>query len=108
VLPRIARGGLPLLVHAELTGPVSAPDVSAPRDCRSYARHPASRPREWEHDAIRLLIALCRETGCRVHVVHLASADALPMLAEARAEGLPLAVRAWPRYLTLPGAGIPH
>ena len=27
------------------------------------------------------MIALCREFGCRVHIVHLSSADALPMIA---------------------------
>ncbi|MEA2632198.1 MAG: allantoinase [Chloroflexota bacterium] len=108
VLPLLARRGLPLLVHAELPGPVPPPpDPETAADCRSYARHLASRPREWEQDAIRLLIALCRETRCRVHIVHLASADALPMLAEARAEGLPLTVETCPHYLTFAAEEIP-
>ena len=42
------------------------------------------------------MIGLCRETGCRVHIVHLSSADALPMIAQARDEGLPLLRRDLP------------
>ena len=37
----------------------------------------ASRPRAWEDAAIALLIELCRETRCAVHIVHLASASAV-------------------------------
>ena len=87
VMPELARAGVPLLVHAELIGdsPLAAPATALER--RSYARHLASRPREWEHDAIRLMIDLCREFRCRVHIVHLSSADALPMIAQARERG---------------------
>ena len=100
VMPALARTGLPLLVHAELTGdsPLAAPSTAL--ECRSYARHLASRPREWEHEAIRLMIGLCREYRCHVHIVHLSSADALPMIAQAHEEGLPLSVETCPHYLT--------
>ena len=53
------------------------------------------------------MIALCRETGCRVHIVHLSSADALPMIAQARAEGLPLTVETCPHYLAFAAEEIP-
>jgi allantoinase len=104
-MPEIARTGLPLLVHAELPGPMPADDPAG--DPRSYASYLASRPRAWEHDAIRLLIDLCREYRCRVHIVHLSSADALPMIAKARDEGLPLTVEACPHYLTFAAEEIP-
>ncbi len=107
VMPELARAGLPLLVHAELIGDDVPPAPATASECRSYARYLASRPTAWEHDAIRLMIALCRETGCRVHVVHLASADALPMIAEARAAGLPLTVETGPHYLTFAAEEIP-
>ena len=74
---------------------------------RSYAAWLASRPAAWELEAIRLLIALCREYRCRVHVVHLATADALPEIAAARAEGLPLTVETCPHYLTFAALEIP-
>jgi allantoinase len=107
VMPDLASAGVPLLVHAELTGdsPLAPPGAGLER--RSYARHLASRPREWEHEAIRLMIELCREYRCRVHIVHLSSADALPMIARAREEGLPLTVETCPHYLTFAAEEVP-
>jgi allantoinase len=104
-MPVLARLGLPLLVHAELI-PSGAPSMS-PTNPRSYAAWLASRPVDFEVEAIRLLIALCREYRCRVHVVHLAAAEALPEIAEARAEGLPLTVETCPHYLTFAAEEIP-
>lgn len=100
VMPELARAGLPLLVHAELTGRAAPADEVTADDRRSYARHLASRPREWEHAAITLMIDLCRVFRGRVHIVHLSSADALPMIARVRDEGLPLTVETCPHYLT--------
>jgi allantoinase len=93
----------PLLAHAELTGACCGTPSSAP-DYRDYL---ASRPRAWENDAIRLLVALCRETGCRTHIVHLSSSDALEIVAAARAEGLPLSAETCPHYLTFAAEAIP-
>ena len=106
-MPELAGARLPLLVHAELTGPVATETPTTPLEARSYSRYLGSRPREWEHAAIRLLISLCRETGCRVHIVHLSSADALPMIAQARGEGLPLFVETCPHYLFFAAEEIP-
>ena len=99
-MPLIAQTGLPLLVHAELPGPLEAASRALEgHDWTEYATYLASRPDEAELAAIRLLIALCREFGTRVHIVHLATAQALPMLREARAEGLPITVETCPHYL---------
>ena len=101
----VLRSGRPLLVHAEVPGPVEGLDPAA--DPRHYANYLSTRPPEWEHSAIRMLIGICREYRCRVHVVHLASAAALPMIAQARAEGLPLSVETCPHYLTFAAEDIP-
>jgi allantoinase len=97
-MPIIARLGLPLLVHAEWPAELEA--APKPREPRRYAHYLATRPREAEHDAIRRMIRLCEATGCRVHIVHLASADAVPDLRLAKARGLPLTVETCPHYLT--------
>lgn len=98
--PILARTGLPLLVHAELPGPIAA---AAPAldsaDWSEYATYLHSRPDEAELEAIRLLIRLCREHRFRVHIVHLATALALDELDAARAEGLPITVETCPHYL---------
>lgn len=97
-LPILAGRGLPLLVHAELPAALQAPDPRA--DPRAYSTWHATRPPRAEADAIALLIALCREFNARMHVVHVAAADALPLLAGARDEGLPISAETCPHYLT--------
>lgn len=95
VMPVISRMGLPLLVHCELEGPVEASQT----DVRSYRQYLASRPRKWENDAIGLMIRLCAEYRCAVHIVHLSSSDALPAIRRAKERGLPLTVETAQHYL---------
>lgn len=107
-LPHVARTGLPLLVHAELPGPIeSAERRLTDADWCSYSIYLQSRPDEAELEAIRLMLALCREYGFRLHIVHLATSRALPELCAARAEGLPLTVETCPHYLHLCAEEIP-
>jgi allantoinase len=98
--PILARTGLPLLVHAEVQGPIDAAAAALKgADWCEYATYLHSRPDESELEAIRLLIRLCREHRFRVHVVHLATAMALDELEAAKAEGLPVTVETCPHYL---------
>jgi allantoinase len=107
-LPRLARTGLPLLVHAELAGPVDAATARlANADWRSYSTYLQSRPDEAELAAIRMMLSLCREYGFRLHIVHLASAQALPELRAARSGGVAVSVETCPHYLHLEAETIP-
>jgi allantoinase len=104
----LADLGAVLLAHSEVPGPLEAADgVWQGADPRSHATWLASRPPAAELEAIELLIGLSRETGCRVHIVHLATREALPMLANARAEGLPITVETCPHYLTIAAEDVP-
>jgi len=99
-LPHVVRTGLPLLVHAELAGPIEAATAALTgADWKSYATYLRSRPDEAELSAIRMLLSLCREFRFRLHIVHLATCQALDELRAARAEGLPLSVETCPHYL---------
>jgi allantoinase len=99
-LPFIAESGLPLLVHAELAGPIDAAmEDLRNTDWRRYSTYLASRPDEAELQAIRLMIRLCHQYGFRLHIVHLSTALALEELRAARAEGLPITVETCPHYL---------
>jgi allantoinase len=104
-LPIVSRLDLPLLVHAEW--PPALRPIAAGADRRAYATWLASRPAAAEFEAIALLIALCREYRTRIHIVHLATAEALPMLRAARADGLPMTVETCPHYLTFSAEEIP-
>ncbi|MEM6855560.1 MAG: allantoinase AllB [Planctomycetota bacterium] len=105
-MPILAERGVPLLVHAELV-PDDAPGWPEGSDGRSYAEYLATRPPSFEQDAIAMMIRLCRETGCRTHLVHLADAGCLPMIAEAKNEGLPITVETCPHYLAFAAENIP-
>lgn len=90
-----------MIVHAEDEHTIT------PAHGRKYADFVASRPPEAENAAIKRVIALARETGARVHILHLASAEALPMIAEAKREGIELTVETCPHYLTFVAEEIP-
>ena len=71
----------------------------SPKSARRYADYLATRPPQWETDAIRMLIDLCLRTSCPVHIVHLANARCLQMLTEAKDDGVPITVETCPHYL---------
>jgi len=97
-MPIVASTGLPLLAHAEWPPMLTAVDPAA--DPHEYSTWLHSRPPEAELAAIELLIDLAAKTRAHTHIVHLASADALPRLMQARAEGVPITVETCPHYLT--------
>jgi allantoinase len=101
-MPLIANLNLPLLVHCELAS--SAPVVT---DHRSYKQYLASRPRNWEDEAINLMIRLCERYSCRVHIVHLSSADSIEAISKAKDMGLPLTVETAQHYLHFNAEEIP-
>jgi len=93
-----------LIAHCEDDGVIAAaPEAAGP----SYAAFLASRPGAAEETAIGRLVAAARDTGARVHVVHLADAGALPMLRAARAEGVRITVETCPHYLTFSAEEVP-
>jgi allantoinase len=105
VLAQIDR---PLLVHAEVAGPIDQATARlATANPRAYATYLASRPPGAEEQAIALAVGLCHETHARTHIVHHSAASALPLLREARAQGLPLTAETCPHYLHFAAEQIP-
>jgi len=87
-----------LIVHAEDPTVIAA---HAKPHTTHYAEFLASRPPAAENAAISTVIAAARVTGCRTHIVHLSSAEALPEIIAAKADGVRLTVETCPHYLTL-------
>ncbi|HSV39034.1 MAG TPA: allantoinase AllB [Nocardioidaceae bacterium] len=79
-----------LIVHAE--DPHALGTTAGPR----YDDFLESRPRRSENAAIAYVVELAAATGCRAHVLHLSSSDALPLLASS-----PVTAETCPHYLTL-------
>jgi len=97
-MPILSRLGVPLLVHAEWPGLLFEPDPR--QDPRHYSTWLNTRPAEAEHAAIDLMLRLSAHTGARVHIVHLASADALPSIERAVESGVAVTVETCPHYMT--------
>jgi allantoinase len=87
-----------MIVHAEDSDAIDR--APAPHGER-YADFLASRPRGAENVAIAQIIEAARSTGARVHVLHLSSTDALPMIANARRDGVRITAETCPHYLAL-------
>ncbi|MEZ4365728.1 MAG: allantoinase AllB [Kofleriaceae bacterium] len=99
---------VPLLVHAEVAGPIDAAAAGlVDADPRAYLTYLRSRPAAAEEDAIALAARLCRATGARTHIVHHSAASALALVAAARADGAPLSAETCPHYLHFVAERIP-
>lgn len=90
------------IVHAENPDAVRAAPPS-----RRYADFVASRPPSAETEAIALVLDAARRAAARVHILHLSSADALPLIAAARGAGVGVTVETCPHYLCLTAEEVP-
>ena len=103
-MTELARIGAPLLVHAELPGPLDAAAAKqgaiSEADARRYATFLASRPRAAEDEAVDMVIRLSRDLRTRAHVVHLSSSDALVAIRRARDADVPVSAETCPHYLS--------
>ncbi|XP_069474238.1 allantoinase, mitochondrial-like [Ambystoma mexicanum] len=93
-----------LLFHAELDNTQGIP---ASAHTSEYSMFLESRPDIMEVDAIRTIIDLCLLYKVKCHIVHLSSAQALPIIREARRAGAPITVETTHHYLTLDSDNIP-
>jgi allantoinase len=103
-MPIIAKYGLPLLAHCELESECANELARFPTSYKTYL---ASRPKQWENDAVDLMIKLCRKHNCKTHIVHVSSAEALIKIQEAKAAGLPITAETCAHYIYFNAEDIP-
>ncbi|MBL7701076.1 MAG: allantoinase AllB [Ferruginibacter sp.] len=103
-MPIIAKYGLPLLAHCELESECENDLAAHPTNYKSYL---TSRPKQWENDAIDLMIKLCRKHSCKTHIVHVSSAEVLIKIQQAKADGLPLTAETCAHYIYFNAESIP-
>lgn len=105
-MPELTRLKKPLIVHAEVPGPIE--QASQLTDSpQQYSTFLHSRPRAAENEAIAMMIRLSREFRTRVHIVHLSSSDALPLIRNAQATGVEISAETCPHYLHFAAEKIP-
>ena len=107
----LGEAGVPLLVHAELKGPIDAAlrqqgNLDA-RELRRYLSWLESRPRAAENEAVDLVVRTSAATGASAHVVHLSSADALLAIRAAQDRGARVSAETCPHYLTFASEDVP-
>ncbi len=104
--PIIAKANLPLLVHAELDWEHHG-QIALEENPTSYKAYLNSRPKDWEDEAIAMMIDLCETFNLRTHIVHLSSSNSIAQLSAARRRGFPVTVETCPHYLFFAAENIP-
>ena len=106
-LPILASLDVPLLVHAELPGPIEeAARKVAKSDPKNYRSWLLSRPPQAETEAIEMVIRLVREFHARVHIVHVSSELCVPLIRRAKKAGVRVTAETCPHYLYFVSGGI--
>ena len=100
VMREAARLDLPYGLHAEdhdlLTDGLNRMREAGRKDPLAHAE---SRPPLVETVAVNTALLLAAETGCHVHICHVASAGALGLIREAKAWGVRVTAETCPQYL---------
>jgi allantoinase len=102
-----AKLALPVAVHAEdqsLTAKLTADARAAGR--RGVRDYLDSRPIKAETLAIEKAIALAKQTGCSLHIVHVSSAAGIDLVTSARRNHVPVTCETCPHYLVLIDADV--
>lgn len=101
-MQKIAELGGILCIHAEnpnvtkrLTEEMIREGRTAPED------YVDSRPIFTEVDAVQRAILFAKETGCKLHLVHISSSEAIQVIMRARAEGQDVTVESCPHYFAI-------
>ncbi|KAF9180029.1 hypothetical protein BGZ51_006507 [Haplosporangium sp. Z 767] len=95
------------MFHAEMDcGDVPKPEGMDPKAYNTFLHQ---RPQVLETNAIRTIIKVAKQyPKVRCHIVHLSAADALPMIRQAKADGVLLTVETCPHYLSLNSEIVPE
>lgn len=97
----VAKTGGVLAAHCEDRHILSASAEALGHPIETYDDLLSARPAIAEATTIAIGAQLAQETGCRFHVVHMASALGAAVVAQAQAAGAPVTAETCPQYLTL-------
>jgi dihydroorotase len=101
VFKEIASVGGVLAAHCEDRDILSVSERSLGHPVETYEDLLAARPDTAESTSIAIGAEFARATGCRFHVVHMASAKGVEVVREAQRRGIPVTAETCPQYLTL-------
>lgn len=97
----VARAGGVLAAHCEDRDVLAASEMALGHQVQTYDDLLAARPDIAEATTIAIGAEFARATGCRFHVVHMASSSGAEVVRAARARGISITAETCPQYLTL-------
>jgi len=107
-MPMLSQLNAPLLVHAELPGPIEAAAADLrEQDPRAYATYLSSHPAAAEYEAVQLMVSFARRHRVRVHIVHVSASEVIPLLRDAKADRVSITAETCPHYLAINAEQIP-
>jgi len=101
VFQEVGRSGGLLAAHCEDRDILTVSETSLGHPIETYDDLLAARPDTAESTSIAIAAELARATGCRFHVVHMASAKGADTVRAAQQRGIPVTAETCPQYLTL-------
>lgn len=104
----VARVGGVLAAHCEDQQLVASATERLGRPVTTYQDLLTVRSDLAEATSIAVAAQFSRATGCRFHVVHMASAAGCQVVRDARARGVPISAETCPQYLTLSDESYPQ
>lgn len=104
----VARVGGLLAAHCEDRHLVASATEGLGRPITTYQDLLTARSDLAEATSIAVAAQFARATGCRFHVVHMASAAGCRVVRDARAQGIGLSAETCPQYLTLSEESYPQ
>ena len=102
VLPMLSKKKIPLLAHCEIES------IPATKTINTYPDYLKSRPKQWENDAVGMMIELAEKFDAKVHIVHVSSAETLTAIQQAKSKGIKLTAETCPQYIYFSAEDIPE
>lgn len=103
IAPVLAKYDLPLLLHCEFGEEKNIPQVKP----KSYRAYLASRPTEWELNALKITQDIQEKYSIRAHIVHLSASKGLKSINYRKKFTKKLTVETCPHYLYFTAEEIP-
>lgn len=108
-MQKIAELGGILCIHAENPSVTKKLTEEMVREGRNTAEdYPDSRPIFTEVDAVQRAILFAKETGCKLHLVHISTSEAIQVILKAKQEGVDVTVESCPHYFALTAEQVPE
>ncbi|KAK9461234.1 uncharacterized protein V1516DRAFT_675380 [Lipomyces oligophaga] len=98
------------MFHAEMLPPEGEPELAQDMSRTSYSSFLASRPDSFETTALKTIVKLAKaepnKDNLKLHVVHVSSADVLPIIEQAQVDGINLSAETCFHYLTFDSGAV--